>query len=404
MEQIVYLQEVCKFLNACSSAPVTLYENDVAIKRYEIIKLPDGFDCETKYYDVLRNAASDISYKIDEKFLFGMVKVKETNISIFIGPVCIMPIQNHELKKIAFNYNCNIEQLSVLSNYVYASPIMPLQFALQILSFLNLVVNKEVLPNSEFVMSDVDDFPDSTVHIYSNLQKHLESITFDEIERHSSLEFENLMLSYIQNGQVANLKKLFETTPIGRTGQIAYDVLRQEKNNSICSITLCTRAAISGGLNSETAFQLSDLTIQKIENCRSVNEIQKLSGQIITDFCERVSTLQNNPNNSPVINRVVKYINENIADKITVEELAQLVHTNRSFLSSKFKSEMGIPLIEYIAKQKIAEAKRLLLYSDKSLSSIAAYLSFSSQSHFQNTFKKITGLTPAEYRKNKKRE
>ena len=98
--------------------------------------------------------------------------------------------------------------------------------------------------------------------------------------------------------------------------------------------------------------------------------------------------VQNNPSNSPVVNRIVKYVNENIADKIIVEELAQLVHTNRSFLSSKFKSEMGIPLIDYNAKQKIAEAKRLLLYSDKSLSSIAAYLSFSSQSHFQNTFKK----------------
>lgn len=404
MEQIVYLQEVCKFLNACSSAPVTLYENDVAIKRYEIIKLPDGFDCETKYYDVLRNSASDISYKIDEKFLFGMVKAKDANISIFIGPVCIMSIQEHELKKIIFDYSGNIEQLPVLSNYVYTSPIMPLHFALQILSFLNLVVNREVLPNSSFAMQDVDDFRDSTIHIYSNLQKHSEAITFDEIERHSSLEFEHLMLSYIQNGQIANLKELFETTPIGRTGQIAYDVLRQEKNNSICSITLCTRAAIAGGLNSETAFQLSDLTIQKIESCGSVNEIQKLSYQIITDLCERVSTLQNNPSNSPVVNRIVKYINENIADKIIVEELAQLVHTNRSFLSSKFKSEMGIPLIDYIAKQKIAEAKRLLLYSDKSLSSIAAYLSFSSQSHFQNTFKKITGLTPAEYRKNKKRE
>lgn len=315
-----------------------------------------------------------------------------------------MPLQDHELKKVAFNYNVNIEQLSVLSNYVYAVPIMPLQFALQILSFLNLVVNKEKLANTAFALQDVDGFPDHTIPIYSDLQKHSEAIAFNEIERHSSLEFENLMLSYIQNGQISNLNKLFETTPIGRTGQIAYDVLRQEKNNSICSITLCTRAAISGGLNSETAFQLSDLTIQKIESCRSVNEIQKLSYQIVTDLCERVSTLQNNPSNSPLVNRIIRYINENIADKIIVDELARLVHTNRSFLSSKFKSEMGIPLTEYISKQKIAEAKRLLLYSDKSLSSIAAYLSFSSQSHFQNTFKKITGLTPAEYRKNKKRD
>lgn len=83
MEQLVYLQEICKFLNSCSSAPVTLYKNDIAIQHYEIIKLPDGFDCETKYYDILRNAASDVSYKIDEKFLFGMVKAKKNEFNDF---------------------------------------------------------------------------------------------------------------------------------------------------------------------------------------------------------------------------------------------------------------------------------------------------------------------------------
>jgi len=46
-----------------------------------------------------------------------------------------------------------------------------------------------------------------SVHEYSDLQKHSESIAFHEIERHSSLEFERLMLSYIQNGQTANLMK-----------------------------------------------------------------------------------------------------------------------------------------------------------------------------------------------------
>lgn len=211
------------------------------------------------------------------------------------------------------------------------------------------------------------------------------------------------MLYYIQNGQTENLIKLFNYGSIGRTGQTAYDTVRQEKNNGICSITLCTRAAIAGGLNSETAFQLSDLAIQRIESCSSVAEINHFTFKIITDLCQRVNALQKNPSSSPLINRIIRYINEHISERLIVDELANLVHTNRSFLSNKFKMEIGIPLTQYINKQKIAEAKHLLAHTDKSLAAISTYLSFSSQSHFQNTFKKVTGLTPAEYRKNKQR-
>ena len=51
---------------------------------------------------------------------------------------------------------------------------------------------------------------------------------------------------------------------------------------------------------------------------------------------------------------------------------------------------------------KVVEAKRLLEISDKSLEQIAAYLGFSSQSHFQNAFRKHTGITPGAYRSQRK--
>lgn len=55
-------------------------------------------------------------------------------------------------------------------------------------------------------------------------------------------------------------------------------------------------------------------------------------------------------------------------------------------------------LTQYILQEKVFEAQRLLRFTDQSLSELAALLAFSSQSHFQNVFKKQTGETPAQYR------
>ena len=71
---------------------------------------------------------------------------------------------------------------------------------------------------------------------------------------------------------------------------------------------------------------------------------------------------------------------------------------SRPYLSERFKAESGESLTDYILREKTAEAKRLLDYTDKSLTSISSYLGFSSPSHFSRVFRKYTGHLPSEYR------
>ena len=65
--------------------------------------------------------------------------------------------------------------------------------------------------------------------------------------------------------------------------------------------------------------------------------------------------------------------------------------------------ELGFTVSTFITRCKLEEARRLLQYTNKPLSVISNYLCFSSQSHFQNTFKKKFGVTPLQYRKNPKK-
>ena len=71
---------------------------------------------------------------------------------------------------------------------------------------------------------------------------------------------------------------------------------------------------------------------------------------------------------------------------------------SRRYLSTKFKKETGMTLSQYIQEQKIGKAKSLLKSTDRSILEIATYLGFSSQGYFQNVFKKLTGMTPKDYR------
>lgn len=68
------------------------------------------------------------------------------------------------------------------------------------------------------------------------------------------------------------------------------------------------------------------------------------------------------------------------------------------YLSRRFKEETGEALTDFVLKEKIEEAKRLLRYSDKPLTAIGAYLGFSSASHFSRVFKAYVDTTPREYR------
>ena len=80
-------------------------------------------------------------------------------------------------------------------------------------------------------------------------------------------------------------------------------------------------------------------------------------------------------------------------------DVAEHIGRSRSYLTNKFKKELGFDVSSFIMRCRLEEAKSLLTYSDKTLSEISTYLCFSSQSYFQNIFKKKYGITPLNYRK-----
>ena len=99
------------------------------------------------------------------------------------------------------------------------------------------------------------------------------------------------------------------------------------------------------------------------------------------------------------INEIIKYIDNNFLEKITIDEISFLFRTNRSTLCKEFKNATGKTLVEYISDKKISYIKNQLIATNKSIQEIAYSLNFPSVPNFYAFFKKHLNVTPVSYRK-----
>ncbi len=93
-------------------------------------------------------------------------------------------------------------------------------------------------------------------------------------------------------------------------------------------------------------------------------------------------------------------LRRNLSHQWTVEEMASLVGLGTTLFNDKVKSYSGFSPLSYLINIRISEAIKLLKQPDISLTDIALDIGFYSSQHFSTTFKKLTGYTPSEFRKN----
>ena len=101
--------------------------------------------------------------------------------------------------------------------------------------------------------------------------------------------------------------------------------------------------------------------------------------------------------------KVLSHIHSHISDTIDVEELADLACVTKPYLIRLFKREFGTSPVQFINKKKMERAQLLLFTTEMPVKEVAYALGFSDHSYFIRLFRKLTGVTPQEYRRNVKR-
>jgi len=101
----------------------------------------------------------------------------------------------------------------------------------------------------------------------------------------------------------------------------------------------------------------------------------------------------------PVLRKAVRYIEEHLDEDLSRDDIAGHVFLNAAYLSRLFKKELGKSLSDYILEARVEKVKPLLEKTNIKISEIALSVGYTNFSHFTRMFKKATGLTPHEYRR-----
>ena len=158
-------------------------------------------------------------------------------------------------------------------------------------------------------------------------------------------------------------------------------------------------SAIPAGVSSSEANKLANLYIRECENRKTVEEVAALQYSIVLDFCNLCATAIIPFDGNEELLDCIGYIRTHVNTPVSVADVAHIIHRSESYTMKLFHDELGITISHFVNRCKLEEAKSLLSHTEMTLSEISNYLCFSSQSYFQNLFKKKYGVTPNTYRK-----
>ncbi len=329
----------------------------------------------------------------DEQLLFGIIRIQKGSGLALIGPLTTLPCDNRRAQSILRRYGMPSTKSGDLISYFGNLPTFSLTKFTKLLVFANDLINHEFIESST-LLPNYYRFNNT-----ENSEADQQPSNPDADFFHNTQKYENELYALVRGGKTNELSRfLGKLSYTGNEGILASDMFRSFKNLLICSVTLTSRAAVDGGLDYESSMRHADSFIQRVELAQDLETLGSLNHSMLMTYTRLVAARKiGNPNSSLAI-RTYNYVEQNIGTRLHAQQIADGLGISRSYLCTQFKKDTGMTVSDFIFKAKIDEAKRLLTTTEMPCVNIASVLDFSSQSHFQQVFKRLTGTTPKKYR------
>ena len=225
----------------------------------------------------------------------------------------------------------------------------------------------------------------------------------DQNRQYYGINMKKLFDEMVVEGSIDDvLDRISEPEFTGIPLDLSRNPLRNLKNNCIVLATLLAVAAVNDGLSKEESREIMERAVRNFAKLRTLEEGRAAVSDLTREYAARRDALRHFPSRDPLVIDTARYIRDHIYEALKTGEIADALYVSRSYLSQRFREETGLTLTAYIRRQKVAEAKRLILRTDMSLVRIAGQLAFSSQSYFTKVFREETGMTPKEFRESER--
>lgn len=212
-------------------------------------------------------------------------------------------------------------------------------------------------------------------------------------------ESENRILDAVARGdEEAAIEAMHQHSRFTYGGRFE-GTLYQQKNKMIVLNTLLRKAIEPSKVHPYYIDAISSKYSRIIEEANEVPN--EMMWQMTRDYCAYVRRYSLKEY-SPAVQKVMNYVNLNVAEPLTLKSLAAMCFISPSYLSALFKQETGSTLIDYINTQRVNRAAQLLVQNNHTIAAVAEEVGILDVNYFTKIFKKTLGVTPTRYRREHK--
>lgn len=236
---------------------------------------------------------------------------------------------------------------------------------------------------------------------YRSIRNAKSLIDLEKIEysydSYMPLDFDEKLSNYILNGNAEEslnlIKQVIDINVESNTSYIKFENIISGIFNSIVNILVHLSVNKEEIIYAEREFR------RKINSYNRNEELTELFKGLVEKATQKVRIENQSKLNKDFI---LQYIQVHYGENLYLDKMAEIFDTTPKYFSNYFKKTFGINFVEYLNKVRLSHAKDLLRSTEISVNEIGQKVGYLNSSTFASTFKKYSGITPSEFRKNTK--
>ncbi len=218
----------------------------------------------------------------------------------------------------------------------------------------------------------------------------------ENVERRYRLA-DQLMQCVREGNEYQALRALQERNNLRMPGRLE-DELLERKFDLIQVKVLLVQVLRVTGVDEMRLDSVNTEYTRKIAAIKDRRDYDAVAEEMVKACC-RLTWMKDFKNYSPLVQKIIRAVDIDLRQPLTLNYFAGLLNVNRSYLSDLFRREMGVTLTEYVTVRRISRAAYLLSTTQNPIKVVAEQTGIGDVHYFSRLFKEKTGQTPSEYRR-----